>query len=116
MFFFLIFNILASDIAEPILTENRHTVCFGELGCFSSLPPFHPDMPLPLSPKRLNTKFYLYTRQNREPEEGYFLEPKENNIMASQFDPTLKTKIIIHGFVVSYDLLFFNSSFNVYIH
>jgi len=56
-------------------------------------------MPLPMSPAKIRTEYYLRTRQNRLVDEPIF--PDAANLTTSRFDPSKPTKVIIHGFVVS---------------
>nr|CAB3264979.1 pancreatic lipase-related protein 2-like [Phallusia mammillata] len=76
--------------------ENKQTVCYQHLGCFSILPPFSPKMPLPMSPKQIQTKYHLFTRSN--PEEGQLIEPESQNLTNSYFDSAKPTKILVHGY------------------
>ena len=79
--------------------ETKQYVCYDQLGCFSKLPPFSPSMPLPMSPVKIQTEYYLRTRRN--PLIDQSITPDADNLTASHFDPSKPTKVIIHGFVVS---------------
>ena len=56
-------------------------------------------MPLPMSPVKIQTEYYLRTRRN--PLIDQSITPDAANLTASHFDPSKPTKVIIHGFVVS---------------
>ena len=79
--------------------EAKQVVCYDELGCFDKLPPFSPSMPLPMSPSKIQTEYYLRTRHNLLEDQPII--PDAANLTASHFDPAKRTKVIIHGFVVS---------------
>ncbi|XP_002130573.2 pancreatic lipase-related protein 2 [Ciona intestinalis] len=83
---------------QSIAQGTKQTVCYEQLGCFSSLPPFSPTMPLPMSPHKIQTEYYLRTRQN--PNVDQPIIPEASNLTNSLFDPTKPTKIIIHGYVL----------------
>lgn len=76
-------------------------VCFDELGCFSSSPPWGgtPQRPLavlPWAPEQIGTRFLLFTPSNR-----YYQEIKtDQSIQASNYKGTRRTKFIIPGFLM----------------
>ncbi|XP_074641011.1 pancreatic triacylglycerol lipase-like isoform X2 [Tubulanus polymorphus] len=79
------------------------TRCYGVLGCLSTDGPFNDlvNRPLQLLPqdrRALNTTFILHTRKNTITEQ--FLEADNiASISNSLFDPSKKTRVIIHGFI-----------------
>ena len=70
---------------------------YGDLGCFWDEGPFdYLDM-LPSHPKEINTAMMLFTRQNLE--KAQFIEYNNiTSVQESNYNATLDTKIIIHGF------------------
>ena len=74
-------------------------VCYGDLGCFTDAFPFssvlaRPVAFLPDKPEKISTKFTLYNKKTSENGEVVTASNFGNN-----YDPTLGTKFIIHGFV-----------------
>ncbi|XP_068703950.1 pancreatic lipase-related protein 2-like [Montipora foliosa] len=74
-------------------------VCYGKYGCFSHLPPFHNIlMKLPQSPEDIGTKFYLYTRENRNPNDREELDDSDKSKLASShYDIKRRTIFMCHG-------------------
>lgn len=75
-------------------------ICYleADLGCFTDSKPFGgiPERPvafLPENPEKISTRFTLYNRKNNE---GTVIDTKR---ISENFDPNLKTKFIIHGFM-----------------
>jgi hypothetical protein len=75
-------------------------VCYLEanLGCFTDSKPFGgtPERPvafLPEDPEKISTRFTLSNRKNNI---GTVINA---TVLSSAFDQTLKTKLIIHGFL-----------------
>ena len=74
-------------------------VCYGDLGCFTNSYPFsgtlgRPIAYLPESPDKVDTSFNLFNRKIREGE-----RIKADNLTGTNFDPSLHTKFITHGFL-----------------
>ena len=73
-------------------------ICFSKYGCFSINKYFQvKHAALPSHPNIIQTKFFLHTRRNPKSAE----ELKLNNISSittSNFDPSRKTILIVHGF------------------
>ncbi|XP_040293757.1 pancreatic lipase-related protein 2-like [Bufo bufo] len=76
-------------------------VCYGLLGCFSDAFPWSgtPQRPyslLPWAPEKINTRFFLFTRENPN---SYQTISADNitSITASKFQKTRKTCLIVHG-------------------
>lgn len=72
-------------------------VCYDDLGCFTNDYPFggslRPISDLPDTPAKINTTFYLYTRQSpSKPEIINYKNP-------GKFNPSLPTKLIVHGWL-----------------
>jgi hypothetical protein len=72
-------------------------ICYGDLGCYTNRPPFsstlsRPIGVLPNTPEEIDTRFYLYNRNN--PINAISLK---FNITTESFDGNLETKFIIHG-------------------
>ncbi|XP_036988775.2 pancreatic triacylglycerol lipase [Artibeus jamaicensis] len=79
-------------------------VCFQRLGCFSDDSPWagivqRPLKILPWSPKKVNTRFLLYTNEN--PDTFQEISANASAIEASNFRTDRKTRFIIHGFIDS---------------
>ncbi|XP_052686467.1 pancreatic lipase-related protein 2-like [Crassostrea angulata] len=77
--------------------ENR-TVCYKYVGCFNNLPPFdNAAYDLPRSPEEIGTEFLLFTRRNpSNPDRLDYVS--QSSVLSSQFQSSVQTKIIIHGF------------------
>uniref|UniRef100_UPI00001119A2 RP2 LIPASE n=1 Tax=Cavia porcellus TaxID=10141 RepID=UPI00001119A2 len=80
-------------------------VCYSHLGCFSDEKPWagtsqRPIKSLPSDPKKINTRFLLYTNENQN---SYQLITATDiaTIKASNFNLNRKTRFIIHGFTDS---------------
>ncbi|XP_052686468.1 pancreatic lipase-related protein 2-like [Crassostrea angulata] len=82
-------------------TENPYknkTVCYKYVGCFNNLPPFdNAAYDLPRSPEEIGTEFLLFTRRNpSNPDRLDYVS--QSSVVSSQFQRSVQTKIIIHGF------------------
>ncbi|XP_069127566.1 pancreatic triacylglycerol lipase-like [Argopecten irradians] len=87
-------------ILESITNQK---VCYDELGCFSTDPPFNglerPITVVPASPADIQTKFYLYTRDSPTSADEQILSYSDASTISSSFyDGDKPTKFIIHGF------------------
>lgn len=84
-------------VACVTLTQaNGKKICYNDLGCFTNSYPFgdtleRPISDLPETPAKINTTFFLYTRENPS------LELISATSLGRNFDPTRPTKIISHG-------------------
>lgn len=81
-----------------IVFVKAREVCYDDLGCFNDNYPFsgtlqRPIAFLPDSPERISVKFTLFSR--RFPN-GVIVT---HDRLGNQFDPSLNTKFIIHGFL-----------------
>ncbi|KAG8435844.1 hypothetical protein GDO86_013698, partial [Hymenochirus boettgeri] len=77
-------------------------VCYDRLGCFNdgipySSTPERPLIALPWSPEKMNVRFLLYTRKNRNNYQ-VLLAFNYKSISSSNFRSFRKTRFIIHGF------------------
>ena len=73
-------------------------ICFSKYGCFAVDEYFTvKDAALPSHPDVIQTKFYLYTRRKPKNVEELKLD-NISTIMASNFDSSRKTILIVHGF------------------
>lgn len=85
---------------KPVENETR---CYGEIGCLNITRDWYhlihrPFNVFPLPRSVINTRFILYTEKN--PVEGQILEADDKEaIEKTNFNPKLKTKFIIHGFI-----------------
>ncbi|KAM5132566.1 pancreatic lipase-related protein 2-like isoform 2-T2 [Mantella aurantiaca] len=76
-------------------------VCYGDLGCFTDAPPWsgtleRPKAKLPWSPEKINTRFFLLTREN--PERHQTISARDlPGLNASSFSTSRRTIFIIHG-------------------
>ena len=77
---------------------SSEEVCFDDLGCFSNDSPYDslPAFP-PFPPSRINTRFILYTRLNKDLWMEVFRDDPES-LATSLFQPELKTVVFIHGY------------------
>jgi len=89
---------LYEEVAKIKATAPRMQVCYENLGCFDTNVGAMSHLgTLPTSPDRLGARLLLYTRQNRdEPQEVSYLD--DGSLDASNFDPSLPTKFLTHGF------------------
>ena len=77
--------------------RDEEVVCYGELGCFRDEGPFNYLDMLPSPPDEIGTVFYLFTRKNKETPQ-YLDYLNATTITSSNFNVSLPTKFIIHGF------------------
>ncbi|XP_048764050.1 pancreatic lipase-related protein 2-like [Ostrea edulis] len=96
-------RILSEDQAEVLhTTHKRSSVCYDDLGCYSTGSPFwsihRPINFLPQRPEKINTRFFLYTRSNKN-HYSQLIANSFNSIRNSHFDGAKKTKIVSHGFL-----------------
>lgn len=100
----LIVAILSPALGSVIKEVNRprasDTVCYGDLGCFTTASPWtsnvRPIPQLPEDPAIINTRFLLNTREN--PDEAITLVRDDAlGLYDSPYDSTKKTVFIIHG-------------------
>ncbi|XP_069610488.1 pancreatic lipase-related protein 2-like isoform X2 [Ranitomeya imitator] len=80
---------------SPVTGEE---VCYDHLGCFSDSNPWsgtlqRPHPALPWSPEKINTKFFLFTRE--QPSKYQIISP--NNFTGSNFGMSRTTCVIVHG-------------------
>ncbi|XP_032675759.1 pancreatic triacylglycerol lipase-like [Odontomachus brunneus] len=78
--------------------EEKSKVCYDLVGCFA-VPPSHLSIKRPPEhPNVIQTKFFLYTRANRQNPE--LLEYGDNlkSILHSHFNTSNPLKVMIHGF------------------
>ncbi|CAH1772842.1 unnamed protein product [Owenia fusiformis] len=100
---FILVVISAICIQGNVVKRNKgdDEVCYDKLGCFSNGGPFW-DRAIaftPESPEVIGTKFYLFTRTNRN--KAHILVTDDKNTLSSVYDPKKETKIIVHGFINS---------------
>ena len=78
-----------------------NTICYAYVGCFDNYPPFdNADLDLPRSPEAIGTEFLLYTRRSWNTSQ-HLNYSSLVSITNSLYKPSLKTKVIIHGFTNS---------------
>ena len=77
--------------------RDEEVVCYTDVGCFRDDGPFdYLDM-LPSPPEEVGTVMMLFTRQNLE--KAQFIEYNNiTSISESNYNASLDTKLIIHGF------------------
>ncbi|XP_077114024.1 pancreatic lipase-related protein 2-like isoform X1 [Ranitomeya variabilis] len=73
-------------------------VCYDHLGCFSDSNPWsgtlqRPHPALPWSPEKINTKFFLFTREQL----SKYQIISDNNFTSSNFRTSRTTCVIVHG-------------------
>ncbi|XP_052776849.1 pancreatic triacylglycerol lipase-like [Mya arenaria] len=87
---------------DVITNHLPHTVCYGDLGCFSNGPPFlsthRPLSVAPHPPAQILTRFLLYTRENPTVSVEQVISADDLTISGSNFQGSRATKIIVHGF------------------
>ena len=77
------------------------TICYAYVGCFDNYPPFdNAALDLPRSPDEIGTEFLLYTRRSWNTSQ-HLNYSSLASVTNSLYKPSLKTKIIIHGFTNS---------------
>ena len=84
-------------IGAIVYFSEARDVCYGDLGCFNDNYPFsgtleRPFALLPESPDKVGVKFALFKR-------GLSTGAVISASSLGAYDPLLKTKFIIHGFV-----------------
>ena len=88
-------SLLGSVLVSSVSSRE---VCHGDLGCFTDASPFgstiHRPIPvLPGSPQKIATRLMLYKRDITANGVSVSYDNR-----AKEFDPSLKTVMIIHGF------------------
>ncbi|XP_023227345.1 pancreatic lipase-related protein 2-like [Centruroides sculpturatus] len=86
--------------AAPKTSSSPFEICYGDLGCFSKNGTFKHMKWLPESPKKIGTKFALYTRINHDLP-VYLNYDDEESLKTHFFKPDRPTKFICHGFTQS---------------
>ncbi|XP_078317695.1 pancreatic lipase-related protein 2-like [Crassostrea virginica] len=77
------------------------TICYAYVGCFDNYPPFdNAALDLPRSPDEIGTEFLLYTRRSWNTSQ-HLNYSSLASVTNSLYKPSLKTKVIIHGFTNS---------------
>ncbi|WAR24707.1 LIPR1-like protein [Mya arenaria] len=83
---------------DVITNHLPHTVCYGDLGCFSNGPPFlsthRPLSVAPHPPAQILTRFLLYTRENPTVSVEQVISADDLTISGSNFQGSRATKII----------------------
>ncbi|KAK3594253.1 hypothetical protein CHS0354_020435 [Potamilus streckersoni] len=96
------FNLIKGKIFSFI--RGSYNICYNHIGCFERKKPYDNALHyLPQSPSKIGLKYKLFTRQN--PEKPELLEANMNAVLKSNFNKTLRTKFIIHGYQHSYTAL-----------
>lgn len=91
------------NVESRAAIQKRSSVCYGDLGCFSTDPPFtsaqRPNPTLPESPDSIKSKFQLYTREAKTTPQD--LDPRQPATITSTWSHFKKrpTKFIVHGFL-----------------
>ncbi|KAM9324598.1 pancreatic triacylglycerol lipase-like [Gastrophryne carolinensis] len=85
-------------------TVHGAEVCYNRLGCFSTIKPWawtkeRPLAKLPWTPEEIDTRFLLYNPNSPDYQE--ISVGSLPSIFSSNFQPTKKTHLIIHGFTAS---------------
>jgi len=112
---FIIQKIMAKLIIQisclylTFLTINCREICYDKYGCFTDTNPFGGTLPRPIAalpevPSKINPLFRLYNRKS--PQIGEIITP---NNQGELFNPSLQTKVIIHGFFSSENSTWFNN-------
>ncbi|KAH1002997.1 pancreatic lipase-related protein 2 isoform X1 [Dendroctonus ponderosae] len=87
-----------SQYRDRTRERNTQMICYDVVGCFS-LP--HKNSPLqkvPESPAALDTKFLLFTRQNRTEPELLHYADASGSLRSSSFNVFKPLKVLIHGY------------------
>ncbi|KAL4235957.1 hypothetical protein ACF0H5_004345 [Mactra antiquata] len=98
------FTVVCPSSSEEDIKAKRSTVCYGDIGCFSTGGAFtslHRPINLnPQSPSKINPRFLLFTRANKNDGDYQFLNPDNfASLTNSHFDGNRPTKVISHGFL-----------------
>ncbi|XP_040847712.1 pancreatic triacylglycerol lipase-like isoform X2 [Ochotona curzoniae] len=77
-------------------------ICYDRLGCFTDDPPWagtaeRPIKTLPEDPSHINTRFLLYTNENKNNYQE--ITADASTIKNSNFNTNRKTRFIVHGFI-----------------
>ncbi|KAG7212631.1 hypothetical protein KM043_012917 [Ampulex compressa] len=78
--------------------ELKPQMCYDHVGCFSDPPPHLSLKRRPESPSVIQTKFMLYTRNNRQTPEMLVYSDDSYSLRKSHFNATRALKVVIHGF------------------
>ncbi|XP_064624490.1 pancreatic lipase-related protein 2-like [Lineus longissimus] len=114
--FFLGVQTRGADVAKRLIPVTK---CYGELGCLSTGGAFYDlsSRPLQLLPQERNdidTVFLVYNRNTGGRME--LLNPRlPAGISLTRFDPSLETKVIIHGFLDSSRAMWVNQTANEFL-
>ena len=88
--------------AENVNESDNESFCFGILGCIKTPntffdPIFRPVNLPPWKREEIDTRFYLYTRDNQE---GKIITNKLiHEFLTSTFKSSRPTKLVIHGYM-----------------
>ncbi|XP_012288719.1 pancreatic lipase-related protein 2 [Orussus abietinus] len=78
--------------------ELRSKICFDLVGCFDDPAPQLTLRRPPEHPNVINTKFLLYTRENREEPQVLEYNDEFRSILESRFNVSKRLKVIVHGY------------------
>ncbi|XP_011684982.1 PREDICTED: pancreatic lipase-related protein 2-like [Wasmannia auropunctata] len=81
-----------------ISREEKAKVCYDLLGCFADPPPHLSIKRPPEHPSVIQTRFFLYTRADRQKPEPLQYGDNLKSITHSQFNVSKPLKVLIHGF------------------
>jgi pimeloyl-ACP methyl ester carboxylesterase len=82
-------SLTTATVIRTAPSTRIRSVCYGDFGCYVPRPG---STVLPESPEKVNTTFFLYTRNN--PIQAKLISASN----LDSFDPTKSIKLIIHGF------------------
>ncbi|XP_071555190.1 pancreatic lipase-related protein 2 [Temnothorax nylanderi] len=81
-----------------ISREEKTKVCYDLLGCFADPPPHLSIKRPPEHPSLIQTRFFLYTRADRQNPEPLQYGDNSKSIVHSRFNVSKPLSVLIHGF------------------
>ncbi|RZF32030.1 hypothetical protein LSTR_LSTR007108 [Laodelphax striatellus] len=80
-------------------SRTRKEICYDLLGCFPmALSKHQPLKKTPQSPSDVDTKFWLFTRDNEENATQLHYGDRRESILNSNYSSKIPTKMLVHGY------------------
>lgn len=98
-------SVVPGRLAEKLLPKfddnGKDKVCYEHVGCFSNQDRLTVPTSFPSEPEKVNTKFLLYSRSNRNSPERLDYRPNSPLGRLTQFQQRKPLKLLVHGFFES---------------